>query len=310
MRRKGVNISLASEVGRPDFVRTGWPSLDHEIGGIPTGRISYIWGPRGVGKTTLCYCITARYLELGTVLYIDAERSFDKKWAGNFADINSDNFFVVEPGKGGGEGIVKSMVAALESDEPPALIVLDSLSSITSTKMMDRDLDKALMGLDAAFNNRMVRILNVVNQNTAIVIIGQHREGLGAWDYIPGGNGIQHLASLIIKMSGSPLRTKDSDLSDGDPKQQIGILSRWMIQKSKLGKPYQRGYEVIHRDGLIDLFDSELRIALAKGIVTIAGSWYSLPDGSKVQGSTKVRFWVEHNEKEWTEKLYGTVGKS
>ena len=310
MRRQGINISLASEIPHPEMVRTGWPSLDFEIGGIPTGRISYIWGPRGVGKTTLCYCIAARFLELGTVLYIDAERSFDKKWAGNFANVGSDRFFVVEPGKGGGEGIVKSMVAALESDEPPALIVLDSLSSITSTKMMDRDLDKALMGLDAAFNNRMVRILNVVNQNTAIVIIGQHREGLGAWDYIPGGNGIQHLASLIIKMKGSPLRAKDSDLSDGDPKQQVGTLARFLIQKNKLGKPYQRGYEVIHRDGVIDTFDSELRIALGLGIVTIAGSWYSLPDGSKVQGSTKVRFWVEDHEDEWEKLIYGAVGKS
>ena len=72
-----------------------------------------------------------------------------------------------------------------------------------------------------------------------------------------------------------------------------------------MGKPYQEGYEVIHREGLIDTFDSELRIALGLGIVTIAGSWYSLPDGSKVQGSKKVRIWAEYNEKEWTEKIYG-----
>ena len=110
-------------------------------------------------------------------------------------------------------------------------------------------------------------------------------------------------------MRGSPLRAKDSDLSDGD-KQQVGVLSRWKIQKNKLGKPYQEGYEVIHRDGVIDTFDSELRIALGLGIVTIAGSWYSLPDGSKVQGSTKVRFWVGDHEDEWEKLIYGAVGKS
>lgn len=307
MRGKGVTVSLASEIERPEMVRTGWPSLDHAIGGIPTGRISYIWGPRGVGKTTLCYCIAARYLRRGSVLYIDAERSFDKSWAFNFIQERrfDDRFFVVEPARGGGEGIVDAMIAALKSDAPPALIVIDSISSVTGSKVLNRDMDKALMGLDAAFNNRMVRVLNVVNDKTAIVIVGQHREGLGKWDYIPGGNGIQHLASLIVKMRGSPLRAKDSDLSDDDPGQQVGVLSRWMIQKNKLGKSYQQGYEVIYTEGLIDTFDSELRIALEKGLVVKAGAWYTLPGGLKVQGSTKVRLWVEGNEDEWSELIYG-----
>ena len=129
MRRKGITITKASEMPRPEMIRTGWPSLDFEIGGIPIGRISYIWGPRGVGKTTLCYCIASRFLEQGTVLYVDAERSFDKMWASNFANVDSDNFFVAEPGQGGGEGIVGAIVAAMQSDTPPALVVIDSISS-------------------------------------------------------------------------------------------------------------------------------------------------------------------------------------
>jgi RecA/RadA recombinase len=242
----------------------------------------------------LCYNIASNFLRLGWVLYVDIERSWDPEWAKKFVD--PDALFVMRPGPGGGEAQVDAIKDLLMSDNPPALVVLDSLTALTSSKAQDRDLDKALMGVDAAFNNRLVRILNVVNNDTAIVIVGQYREGLGTWDYIPGGHGIQHLASVILEMKSSPLRAADSDLApDVEDRQQIGILSRWFVSKNKLGRPYDSGYELIYRDGFIDVFDSQLRIALQKGIVVQAGSWYSLPNGDKVQGKSKIRDWVAEN---------------
>lgn len=308
LQRKGVNIYPGSQVSRPRLYKTGWPSIDAAIGGIAAGRITYIWGPRGAGKSTLCYNIANSFLQDGWVLYIDAERSFDQAWASKFVDL--EQVYVMSPSSKGAEAQVDAIKGLLQSDNPPALVVIDSLSAMTSSRSMERDLEKALMGVDAMFNNRMINILNIVNEKAAIVFVGQHREGIGTWDYLPGGNGIAHMSSLIIKMKSSPLRAKDSDLSGEDDKQQIGILSRWFVQKNKLGPPYSQGYEALYREGFIDKFDSELRIALAKGIVAQAGSWYSMPSGDRVQGQAKARSWAEDHKDEWERLIYGTVEKS
>ena len=233
LKRSGVSICLASEIERPAMIRTGWPSLDMAIEGIPRGRLTYIWGEKGAGKSTLCYSIASSYSDLGWTLYVDAERSYDQEWASNFVDTK--NMYVMRP-EGGGEALLDAIKILMRSDDPPVLIVIDSLTSMINSRAIDRDSDKMLVGIAAMFNNRFVRVINSLNKNTAVVIVGQYREGIGSWNYTPGGNGILHLASLIIKMRGSPLRAKDSDLSDGDPKQQVGVLSRWLIQKNKQGR--------------------------------------------------------------------------
>lgn len=249
-----------------------------------------IFGERGVGKTTLCYSIVNSFLQdEGWALYVDAERSWDPDWASSWMPIGK--VFVMRPDRGGGEAMVKGIMDLVRSDTPPKIVVVDSLSTVTSSDFVDRDLDKATMALDAKFNNRMVKVLNAVNKEVAFVIVNQARDGIGTWDYIPGGRGIQHMATLILQMRSSKLRVRDTDLFDGDPKDQVGILSRWRVEKYKLGQPYAAGYETLLIDGRLDLMDSFLRLALEKGLVVQAGAWYTLPDGTKVQGKAGIREW-------------------
>jgi recombination protein RecA len=64
----------------PAVIGTGNLALDHAlgVGGIPRGRITEIYGPEGVGKTTLALSVLANAQRTGgRGLFIDAEHALD-----------------------------------------------------------------------------------------------------------------------------------------------------------------------------------------------------------------------------------------
>src|SRR6476659_6431791 len=91
---KGLKDEIAKSLGSPlvwgddpsiviQVLPLGYPSLDEAInGGFPLGGISLLIGNQSSGKTTaaLLAIKNAQKLGLSTVL-IDAEKSFDPKWA-------------------------------------------------------------------------------------------------------------------------------------------------------------------------------------------------------------------------------------
>lgn len=303
----GVKLFRASDMQKVGRIRSGLPFLDWALGGgIPRGRITYVFGEAGSGKSTASYRFAANAANAGWVLWNDVEKSWAPDWAMNFiAPEQMESIKVIQPAQGGGEGIVNACLQALQYSTPPSLIVIDSLTSIASSKMLDRDLEKSLVGVDAAFNNRLVRILNSANADTAILIIGQYREGIGTWNYVPGGNGIKHMASIIVKMASTNLRAKDTDTSDEEDRQQVGVISRFDVVKNKVSVPYRSGYEILLRDGYFDVTDSVIRLALQAGLITKAGAWYQMPDGTKVQGARGVREYFENNPLVYTEIEHG-----
>eukprot|EP00752_Nemacystus_decipiens_P003321 g3073.t1 len=74
------------EAGGSFFVRTGLPAIDDALqGGLPTGMITELVGPAGIGKTQTCLvmaaqaCLPANLGGLGEdagVVYLDTERKF------------------------------------------------------------------------------------------------------------------------------------------------------------------------------------------------------------------------------------------
>lgn len=73
---------LHASAGSPSALRTGHVKLDEHLrGGLPTGSVSELVGPAGVGKTQLCLTVAARAILDGAergarVVYVDAEHSF------------------------------------------------------------------------------------------------------------------------------------------------------------------------------------------------------------------------------------------
>jgi recombination protein RecA len=68
----------------PAVIATGSLALDHAlgVGGLPKGRITEIYGPEGVGKTTLALSVLAQAQRTGgTGLFVDTEHALDLHWA-------------------------------------------------------------------------------------------------------------------------------------------------------------------------------------------------------------------------------------
>lgn len=82
------------------FIPTGSPTLDLAlgIGGIPTGRVSEIFGKEATGKTTLSLHILAEAQKEGKVAaFIDAEHALDLDYARRIG-VNLDELIIAQPG--------------------------------------------------------------------------------------------------------------------------------------------------------------------------------------------------------------------
>jgi len=57
---------------------TGKPALDEVLGGgFPVGDVVEMYGPEGVGKTTIALCTAAEAQKTGHVAFIDMEHSLN-----------------------------------------------------------------------------------------------------------------------------------------------------------------------------------------------------------------------------------------
>jgi recombination protein RecA len=298
--KSGVRWHRAGDVPRPELIPTGIPYMDWVLGGIPKGRLTYVFGPEGAGKTTVAGHV-ARNCK-GQVLWVDAEHGWDDAWMAHHVGDARDRIHVLHPGGTfAGEEVAHLLADVIGADEPPALVVIDSLAALTSSRVLDREFEKQLVGVDAMYNNRLVRVVNCVNRETAILVIGQYRESIGGYNYIPGGYGIRHLATMIVQLSGTRLYAADTDLSDlEDSKAVVGTRMRYKVLKNKLRPRYRQGQDLILDRGMVDLFDSWLRMGLETGEITKAGTWYAVPGtGKRVQGKAKLRAWTLEHPVEW-----------
>src|ERR1700685_4342792 len=85
-RERAIRVRLARSESRfPAFVPTGFAALGRALaGGLPSGRITELFGGPSGGKTTLALEIVAHAQENGlTAAWIDAEHGFDAPYARN-----------------------------------------------------------------------------------------------------------------------------------------------------------------------------------------------------------------------------------
>ncbi len=86
----------------PAIIPTGSLALDHAlgVGGIPRGRITEVYGPEGVGKTTLALSVIAQAQQAGgTAVFVDAEHALDLAWAQRVG-VDTDTLLLCRPDSG------------------------------------------------------------------------------------------------------------------------------------------------------------------------------------------------------------------
>lgn len=227
-----LQLVKLSEVKPIEYVTTGIPELD-AVTKFPRGRVTEIYGAKGVGKTTLMTMCLAAQSKEAKILYIDTENALNPERVGALGgdlsqiDVSREYLF---------ENVAEMTLEALDKYD---LIVVDSVAMMISRTESENDFASHNIGVSAKMAHKWMRKLvgPLGKSNCALVLVNQVRKGMDLYtpEYTPGGTAIEYAASLRIKLSSNKA---DRIVKDG---KMTGHKVKFELTKSKVCAPYQTG---------------------------------------------------------------------
>lgn len=295
------NILVGDAVPATEYAATPSFGLNRALnGGLPYGRQVLIWGSKSSAKSSLCLQMIGIAQKEGKVCaWIDAEMSYDKKWAEGLGVDTSK--LIVSQARTINE-MVDVGVNLIEAGVD--MIVIDSITSLLPAIYFEKDSDELKqlentkqIGAESRDFSNAWKMLNYANNKvkpTMLVLISQSRNNISAMytsQQPTGGQATKFYSSTVIKLfsSESDNQAIKGKIHVGDKiiEEKIGRKVRWEVQFSKTSPAFQSGeYDFYFRgDNLgIDTVGDLVDTAELAGLVNRTGAWYQLEDGTKVQG--------------------------
>lgn len=280
-------------------VSTGDIMLDWMTGGgFPMGRWIHAYGGYASAKTLTCWNVIRNAQEQGlTCVYYNVEKQFDEEWCKKWG-IDIDKLIVIDGSTI--EGIGTQLEALLSVAH---VHVIDSLAAAVSEDELAAKAGDWIPGIAARSWGKQFRRANnrFDDRKNMIILVNQTRDMFGkGGEVATGGRIIEYLSSLSLHFRRSSWLTKDkngilqddgtnTDTMTGD-KEPEGIEFQVRAAKSRVSVPLRTArlrldFEECKFDDLWAL----TRAAVHFDLVKRGGSWYTLPDGSKVQGENGIR---------------------
>lgn len=271
--------------------------------GFPTRTVVEIYGPTGIGKSTLCTAL-ASYISqaLGDleIDYLDLEGQ-DESIIGRVlqsSGYRAEKFNWVTPPKSKGKPDTsdEAMLTALLEGfyrEPPCIGILDSVAAIASRAEVEGEIGDANMGRRAfgmaQFSRGVSRALRTIDTPTALFMINHWYEKMGtigpAKQYTaPGGVVKDNLEKLRIQVKVPWVEY----LSTGDGKKEGRWENGWIVEgkveKNRSGEKnttfqvFIYGGQGVHvgMSALIDCLAGGLAEVKSGGKVVMDGQDYGL----------------------------------
>jgi len=271
-------------------------------GGLPIGRIHNFFGQESGGKSTvatyLCSQLQKKMPEKQrTILYLDFERSFDEKFAGNLGLDTSDSMLVYATPDSIEDAI--DLTCDLVKTGGIAGIVLDSDAAAPTRTQMTDQFGKATFGGSAKGLSEGLRKMNILcaNYNSTLFTISQERanmQPMSRMNAVTGGFASKYYPSTRNKI------TKTDVIKEGA--ETIGISIRVRNFKNKSGVPFRDSnmnlYFGIGSNGIRG-FDSDseyLQFFFDLKLIEQRGAYFKSEEfGFNLNGRAKVLEWMEAN---------------
>ncbi len=290
-----MRLGDASAKLQIEAIPTGSLALDLAlgVGGIPRGRVTEIYGPESVGKSTLAFHIVAEAQKMGGIAaYIDVEHALDPSYAGEIG-INLEDLLVSQPDTG--EQALE-IAEALVRSSAVDIVIIDSVAALVPRAEIEGDMGDSLPGLQARLMSQALRKLTgaINRSNTSVIFINQLREKVGVIfgspEVTPGGRALKFYASVRIELR--PVE----QLKQGT--QIIGRRVRAKVVKNKVAPPFRQAeFEIMFDERVrgISRQSDVLDLSAEAGIVKKLGSFYSYGDLRLGQGRDNAKEFLRQN---------------
>jgi recombination protein RecA len=239
----GVAATLDDGPSPVAAIPTGSLALDLAlgVGGIPKGRITEIYGPEGVGKTTLALSVIAQAQAAGgSACYIDTEHALDHQWAAT-TGVELSRLVLCQPEHGEQALQVTSLLIGSGAVE---VLVIDSIAALVPRAELAAEIGERLPGVQANLLSQGLRQLcgPIARSGTAVVVTNQLRQRAGAPGsptYTAGGRALGYYASVRLDLRRLQVLREGGRV--------VGSRLQVLVAKNKLG-PAGQSAELEVRD--------------------------------------------------------------
>jgi recombination protein RecA len=258
---------------RKNVISTGSLVFDYSvlnIGGIPKGCITELFGPEGAGKTTMAMLLVAEAQRNGIpCMYLDTECSVDLSYSEKLG-VDIDDLIYRKP-----ETAERALDLIYHASKlgGVGLIVLDTIASMIPTASLEASADDVQVALIARLlSANLPKIRTALNKNdVALLCVNQVREKIGGYSSYaatttPGGRAMRHYTDLRVEISRSDLEKDGGNI--------IGQVIRMSLKKTRFGSPYKKGTaKLIYGEGF-SVGDEIIEVAEMCGIIERKGAHY------------------------------------
>ncbi|MEO1142254.1 MAG: ATPase domain-containing protein, partial [Pseudomonadota bacterium] len=191
--RKGTPVqlvSLAGETEQEPRIATGVDELDRVTGGgFVRGSALLVGGDPGIGKSTLLMQASAAVARLGhNVVYVSGEEAVAQ------IRMRALRLGSIDPNIGlAAETSIENIIATLENDDPPALLILDSIQTLWT------DLADSAPGTVTQVRSAAQAMIRYAKKTgTCVVLVGHvTKEG-----QIAGPRVVEHMVDAVLYFEG------------------------------------------------------------------------------------------------------------